>query len=173
MMKDFVAPVAALTVICLVISGALAVTNSITSPVIAAASRERALVAQKEVLQEADVFEPLDVGGVPAAVTEAYRAANGAGYVFMLLTSGYGGDISMIIGIDSAGAITAVKTLSHSETEGMGAKITEPDFESQFPGQANLDGVQAISGATISSRAYLAAVGAAFEAYEILNGEAA
>jgi electron transport complex protein RnfG len=172
MMKDFAAPIAALTIICLVISGALAVTNSITEPVITEASRGRALEAQKEVLPLADAFEPLDAGGVPTAVTEAYRATNGVGYVLMLSTSGYGGDISMIIGIDSAGAITAVKTLSHSETEGMGAKITEPDFEGQFPGQADLEGVQAISGATISSKAYLGAVGAAFEAYEILKGAA-
>jgi electron transport complex protein RnfG len=169
MKKDFAAPVISLTAICLVISLALAVTNGVTAPVIAAAARTRAEAAQKEVLPEADSFEAVDVE-LPDGVTEAYRAVNGAGYVFMLSASGYGGDISIIAGIDGEGRITAVKTLSHSETEGLGAKITTPEFTGQFAGADSTQGADAISGATISSKAFLGAIETAFTAYELLKG---
>ncbi|MDR1599356.1 MAG: FMN-binding protein [Oscillospiraceae bacterium] len=169
MSKELLAPVAALTLICLVISAALAVTNSVTAPVIAAAARTRAEAAQKEVLPEADEFESVQSDALPEGVTEAYAAVNGAGYVFMLLTSGYGGDISIIAGIDGEGRITAVKTLSHSETEGLGAKITTPEFLGQFAGSVEAGGADAISGATISSKAFFAAIDDAFAAYEILK----
>jgi electron transport complex protein RnfG len=176
MKKELLTPVLALTLICLVITTALAVTDSITRPVIEGAARERASAARREVLPQApegDGFDELPVGeGVPASVTEAYRAKNGAGYVFMITASGgYGGDISVIAGVDGDGRITAIKTLSHSETEGMGAKITEEWFTGQFSGKDSaLEGVEAIAGATLSSKAFLSAVGDAFAAYEAVKG---
>jgi electron transport complex protein RnfG len=53
----------------------------------------------------------------------------------------------------------------------MGSKITEEPFAGQFPGKdAALDGVDVISGATISSKAFISAVKDAFTAYEIVRG---
>ena len=64
-------------------------------------------------------------------------------------------------------------TLKHSETKGMGSKTTEEPFRSQFTGKdSSLEGVQAVSGATISSKAYLGAIGDAFTAWEIAKGVA-
>jgi electron transport complex protein RnfG len=143
--------------------------------VIESAARERATAARRDVLPEADEFEPAEFGDAeaPASVTEAYRALNGAGYVFTSRASGYNGDIVIIVGIDAGGLIAAVKTLSHSETEGVGARITEPSFERQFSGlaYAGVDGVDAITGATISSKAYKSAVSDAFVAHELVRGE--
>jgi electron transport complex protein RnfG len=164
------APVAALTLICLVVSAALAVTNSATAPVIAAAARTRAEAAQKEVLPEADTFETVRNESLPESVTEAYAAANGAGYVFMLTArGGYGGDIGIIVGIDGAGVISAVKTLSHSETEGIGASAI-PKLETGLAGSVSPEEVQAVSGATVTSKAFLGAIDDAFKAYGILKG---
>jgi len=171
MKKEFVLPILVLTLICLFISAALAITNNFTGPVIAKAAADRAEAARSEVIPEADSFELLQVEGLPQTVREVYKTTNNAGYVFMLTVSGYGGDINIICGIAPDGTIISAKTLAHTETKGMGSKITEEPFAGQFPGKdASLEGVDAISGATISSRAYINAVKDAFAAYEIVKG---
>lgn len=171
MKKEFVMPILVLTLICLFISAALAITNNFTGPVIAKAAADRAEAARSEVIPEADSFELLQVEGLPQTVREVYKTTNNAGYVFMLTVSGYGGDINIICGIAPDGTIISAKTLAHTETKGMGSKITEEPFAGQFPGKdASLEGVDAISGATISSRAYINAVKDAFAAYEIVKG---
>ena len=90
-MKDIVKPIAVLAGICLVVTALLAYINMVTSPIITKAEEEAAAKARAEVLTEADDFEKLDAK-LPEGVTEAYKAKNGAGYVFMLSTKGYGGE---------------------------------------------------------------------------------
>lgn len=166
--NDFVKPIVVLMLICLVISAALAYTNKITAPIIAEAERIKAEQARIEVLPEADSFTLLELTGLPSTVTAVYKADNGAGYVFMLTTKGYGGAIRLICGIDKDGKITDTNTLSQSETKGLGTRITQAPFRSQFNGKdASLDGVETISGATISSRPYINAIKDAFTAFEI------
>ncbi len=171
MKKDFVLPILALTLICLIISAALAITNSFTEPVIAKAATDRAEAARSEVIPDADGFELIKADGLPATVKEVYKTTNNVGYIFMLAASGYGGDINIICAISPDGTIIATKTLAHTETKGMGSKITEEPFAGQFPGKdSTLEGVDAISGATISSKAYIGAIKDAFAAYEIVKG---
>ena len=92
-MKHFKS-VIALTVICAVIAVLLAVTNSITAPIIeknaSAAANEALLV----VYPDGGDFTQVDISTfeLPATVTEAYSATNG-GYVIKLLTSGYGANV--------------------------------------------------------------------------------
>ena len=169
--REFFMPVAVLVTICLVISAALALTNQVTAPIIAAAEQAAADAARAQVLPGADSFEAMEVSGLPPEVREAYRAANGAGYVLLLTAKGYGGDITIICGIGPEGIIAGIQVLSHSETSGIGDKVTRPEFASQFVGaDAALQGVQAITGATVSSSAYIGAVQSALAAYEILEG---
>ena len=170
--NDFVMPIAVLTIICLVITALLALTNSATAPVITKAAAERAEAARTEIIPQADGFELVEAEGLPSAVKEVYRTTNDCGYIFMLTTMGYGGEMDLILGMDNEGKIIDVKTLKHSETKGMGSKTTEEPFRSQFTGKdKELEGVSAISGATISSNAYLGAVADAFAAFEIVTGE--
>ena len=82
-MKDFLKPVLVLTLICLVISAALAFTNEKTAPVIEQAAQAKADAARKEVLPKADEFTKLELSGLPSTVTAVYKANNGAGYVYM------------------------------------------------------------------------------------------
>lgn len=171
MKKDFVMPILVLTLICLIISGALAVCAWFTSPLIGSAAAERATAARREVLPEADDFELLTPADIPKSITEVYRATNGAGFVFLIETSGYGGDIRLICAIDPRGTIVRTATLAQSETKGLGSAVFEAPFESQFTGKdKNLDGVSAISGATISSKAYINAIKDALAAYESVKG---
>jgi electron transport complex protein RnfG len=91
-------------------------------------------------------------------------------------SKGYSGDIWIMVGFNLAGDIQNVFVIEHKETPGLGSKMTSPGFVSQFlnknPDQMNLkvkkDGgeVDAITGATISSRAYAAAIQLAFDTYK-------
>ncbi len=170
MKKDFVMPIIVLTAICLVVSAALAFTNMKTAPIIEETERREAEAARIEVLPEADAFSLVELHDLPKSVTEVYEADNGAGYVFMLATKGYGGVIKIICGMDSNGVITNCKVLSQSETKGLGTKITGDSFREQFVGKnSELTGVEAISGASISSGAYISAIKDAFTAYSIVK----
>ena len=176
---DFVLPIVVLVLICAVMSGLLAVTNNITAPIIDEAERRAAEEARKEVLSAADSFEKLEVAGLPDAVTEVYRAANGAGYTFSITAQGYGGKgtLKMAVGIDMDGKITGTKVLSHKETAGLGSKITTDAFQGQFPGKdagyvSDIKNIDAIGGATKSSNFFRLALSYAFEAFDMVKGGA-
>ena len=176
---DFVLPIVVLVLICAVMSGLLAVTNNITAPIIEEAERRAAEEARKEVLSAADSFEKLEVAGLPDAVTEVYKAANGAGYTFSIVAQGYGGKgtLKLAVGIDMDGKITGTKILDHKETAGLGSKITGDAFQGQFPGQdagyvSDIKNMDTISGATKSSNFFRLALTYAFEAFELVKGGA-
>ncbi|MGN0490805.1 FMN-binding protein [Ruminococcus sp.] len=169
--NEIIKPVLVLVCICLVVTALLAYINSVTSPIIAKAEQEKTEQAMSEVLYEADGFEKLEIENLPDRVTEVYSANNGAGYVFMLTTKGYGGDMKLICGMDADGVIVQCKTLSHSETSGLGSKTAEDAYASRYTGKTDvlLDSVDAITGATISSTAYKNAIEDAFKAYDMIK----
>lgn len=171
--EGYVVPVIVLTVICLVFGFLLSYVNSITAPIISAAEAEAAELAKKEVLPDADSFTEIEITDeLPEAIDQAFTADNGAGHVYFATGSGYGGDMQIIVGIDSEGIITGTQVLSHSETAGLGARVAEEEWNSQFPGQdSSLSGVSIISGSTISSNCFIELVQAAFEANDILAAE--
>lgn len=88
---------------------------------------------------------------------------------------GFSGEIQAMVGFLPDGKINKVSILSHAETPGLGSKMTSPAFYSQFEGKSpsefrlkvKKDGgdVDAITAATISSRAYCDALERAFSAY--------
>ena len=170
---DFVQPILVLTVICLVVSLLLAVVNNVTKPVIDATELAIAEAARAEVLPQADGFVKVDAPLPEGSfVTEAYEATNGAGYVFMITCNGYGGKSTMnlICGVDASGNIVDTKTLSHKETAGLGSKVTEDGFKSQFVGQSDLSGIDTISGASFSSNYYIEGIQSALDAYAAIAG---
>lgn len=97
------------------------------------------------------------------------------GYVFNVTSSeGYGGDVQLAVGIQKDGTLNGYDTLSISETAGLGMNATKDDFKNQYKGikaeqlEVVKDGsgasddskIDAISGATITSRAVTSAVNA-------------
>lgn len=92
---------------------------------------------------------------------------------------GYSGDIWIMVGFSMQGDIQNIVVIEHKETPGLGSKLTDPKFLNQFleknPGQTNLnvkkDGgtIDAITGATISSRAFSEAVQLAYETFQLVN----
>lgn len=89
---------------------------------------------------------------------------------------GYSGDIWLMVGFKKDGSIADIFVVQHLETPGLGSKMSEPFFLNQYrdkhPGIDNLlvrkDGgsIDAISGATISSRAFSEAVMTAYKTFE-------
>lgn len=168
--KEFVVPAAVLTVICLVVSAALAGTYQLTEPVIEAAKRAEADQSRVVVLPDGQNFEQLPVDGLENIV-EAYKAGNGAGYVITGKAKGYGGDLQVMAGIDKDGKIAGVKLMDNNETQGIGSKTGEDAYTSQYKGKdSTLEGVTAVSGATISSKGFQSAVTSIFQAYGSLAG---
>lgn len=82
---------------------------------------------------ETSIVKDLDVSGWEN-IQEASQTENG--YMVTVKEKGYGGDILMNVSFDhSKEVLTQVQVLEQSETEGLGAKITEPEFLDQFPGK--------------------------------------
>lgn len=166
------APIVVLACICLVVSAALAGANTVTKPVIEEANRKAADAAMQVVLPEGSDFTDLTAEGLPAAITEAKSAGNGAGYVFTVATKGFGGDMSVMIGMSADGKITGTKVLVQAETQGIGSKVVNDgsDFQLQLIGMSDTSGIVATSGASVSSKGVTDAVQSAFDAYTILSG---
>lgn len=177
---DFVQPIVVLTLICLVMSLALAYLNSMTKPIIEATEARIAEEARSEALPDAGGFTRIEVelpdtydDGDANFVTEVYEANNGGGYVFMVTGNGYGGKGTMrlAVSLDRDGNILNAMTLAHSETPGMGSKTAEEPWRSQFTGvnKGTLGSVDTITGATISSTHYLNSIESVFDAYEYIT----
>ena len=171
MFKDFVLPPLVLTVIAGVTTAALVLTEGVTTPIIEEQQAAAADAARVAVLPEADSFTQCTVEEMPEGGIDAYQANNGAGYVITAEAKGYGGQLRVMVGIGSDGLITGTEVLVNNETQGLGSRVSEHDFMDQYIGKdSTLEGVQAISGTTISSNAFSNAVKTAYQIYGELAG---
>jgi len=138
--------------------------------------------AMRELLPEADVFNQIqaELFGNIDAVYGGYHQSDKfvnfpAGYILKLSPSGYSGEIDFLVGVSAEKQkVTGIRILRHSETPGLGALSVKEDFYGQFSGK-NLsplrvtksspgsDEIQAITSATITSRAITNAVNEAIE----------
>lgn len=167
-------PIVVLCVICIVITGALAATNSVTAPIIAEAKAEAERLARMELLPEADDFTQVTDIAVDN-VTAVYAANNGAGYVVTSTAKGYGGTMTVMTSFTPEGQIKQVKVTDAQETQGIGSNVsTKADYWAKYAG---LNGtaplvlgtdVDAYGGATISSRALNSAVNSAINAFNAI-----
>ena len=169
-MKNFVIPILVLTLICLVITGALAVMNHFTAPVIEAAALIRADNTMIEMIPEATGFIPLDISGLPEEISGVYATENNVGYIFIISVHGFSGDITVMCAIAPDGSIITSNTFAHTETQGIGTILDEEGFVGQFDGKtlSTYGDVATVSGATISTLAYIRAIRAALEAGELI-----
>ncbi len=143
---------------------ALGFTNAITKGPIDEQTIAAANAARESVLPGVDNFEQIQTEeGIDNAYI-AYKGGDIAGYTAQITTQGYGGEIEIMVGMDSSGAITGINVggSNFSETAGLGAKVKNDDFKDQFRGLMppvvlNED-IDAVTAATISSRAVTDAV---------------
>ena len=146
-----------------------------------AAAAQRALERYNLVLS-ASSFAPVeaDLSAYPG-ISEIVRAEDGSGWVITTLTRGAKSDITMLTGIGPDGLCTGISVISHGETEGLGAVAADPGeegtaFRAQFTGADEAvaliaDGgeIDAVTGATITSRAITEAVAEAVAAVKTLG----
>jgi electron transport complex protein RnfG len=168
----------------------LGIVNYITEDIIRKRQEEKEAAAMEVVLPRPTdeeigySFTKLEYTGSDAIVEKVYRAEdvlsslNALYYVVLVSPSGFGGEINMAVGIDQDNKVTGVTIISMSETSGLGSNASSPDFLSQFVGgtgkfAVSKDGgeIDALTGATVTSRAVTRGVNSALEAVSTLNKE--
>jgi len=161
-----------------VIALALGLVNYVTKDIIARRQAQTLNDAMQIVLP-ADNYEKADYTGKNANVNTVYSAGD-AGYVVQVTESGSQGNIKLIVGIGPDGAVTGISILESNETSGMGAIAASKGkdgvaFREQFVGVTTAavtkDGgeIDAITSATITSRAVCKGVNDALEAVKTLG----
>ena len=172
-----------LLVICFVCSALLAGVNVLTEKPIAAAAKAKTENAIAQVVPPFEVLsdiKEIEVDGTAYQYYEVSASGSPCGYAVLSSTTGFGGTLSLMVGLTSDGKVYNTSVLSHSETPGLGAKCTDSSFSSQFknwnPYEKKLsvrkDGgdVDAITASTITSRAYTLAVANAVKAWTKITG---
>ena len=163
-----------LLLITAVVAAALAGVNSITAPAIAALTAEKTQAAIETVLpgggEEMTDLPAVDFEGAEL-VSKVYEGE--AGYAFEVTPGGFDNTITMMVGVDQSGNVLGIDIIKHTETAGLGAVADAETpagqgFRAQFVGSngsvsVTKDGgaLDAITGATITSRAVCAGVNAA------------
>ena len=109
-MKNNIKTVLSLTVICAVVSLLLALTNSITAPIIKEQESSAVSEGLKKDLPGGEDFKIIDLASykLPETVEGAYSEKNG-GFVIKLKTAGYGSDLILMCGINKDGVVEGVE----------------------------------------------------------------
>ena len=187
-----------LVLITLVAALCLAGIYQLTKDTIAVSEAAERMESFRVVFPEAESFDPLPEETLKAW-NEAHSGAelldgyatldkdgNRSGIVLSAVShNGYGGDVTLSVGISNEGTVTGVKVTSMSETSGLGANCTKPEWAAQFAGKGGNgneigyvrdgnpgpDEIDAITSATITTKAVLEAVNQALAfAPTVLNG---
>ena len=167
-----------LTLVCLICAAVVGVAYAVTKEPIDAAAQAKTTASIARVLPAFSATPQegsIQVGGTDYK----YYKVDGAGYAVISSTSGFGGLLTLMVGIAEDGTVHNTTVLSHSETPGLGAKCTTDEhFLSQFRGfdpaaktlSVRKDGgdLDAITASTITSRAYALAVSNAVDVYKQL-----
>ncbi len=180
--SNFKNMVLVLTIISLIAAGVLGAVYTVTEEPIAIAKAEKQQAAIQQVLNGFDRLEDETVNGL--LVHKAYQGDAFVGAAVESETNGFGGKIKIMVGFDKEGNIIDYAILQQAETPGLGTKMVDwfktdknnQNIKGKNPEKNKLtvtkDGgeVDAITAATISSRAFLAAVNLAYNAYAANSG---
>ena len=173
--NEFVQLGGILCAITLVVALALGAVNAVTAGPIAEQNAQKIKDSQENDMPGAE-SEQIDVPEGTTVTTETKNATSvtilsaykmtkdgaDAGYCVEVGPTGFGGAVDTMVGIDSDGKVTGISVISaSSETPGLGARSTEPEFQAQFAGQVGTEvavakdggSIDALTGATITSRA--------------------
>ena len=186
-----------LFITCVIVAGLLGGVNAITKDKIAAINWEKTVQAMKAVVADPDNTEfseaventaemseaAVAAGGTLDSVYEALVGGENAGYAIKVVASGSQGNIEMMVGVDGEGTVTGVSIVDNAETVGIGSKVMANDALAsgvgvldQFQGKSAADGVltvgtnvDAITGATVSTKGVAAGVNAALAVAGVLG----
>ena len=193
---SIVKPAAILLTICAIVSGILGYVNNITTAPIAAADKKATEESMNAVLADAQWGETVEVnyetgddnGAVITSYTPGFNPDGSIkGYAVSVTTKGFSAGLKLMYGIDAnsdddngtdEGTITGLSVVDNSnETPGLGANSSNPEWSSQFTGKkgeldvtktgnATDNQINAITGATITSKAVTLAANDVTEYYQ-------
>lgn len=184
-----------LFVTCCVVAAALGGVNAVTEEKIDDINRANTEAAMKAVVADPDnttfsdelpLTDEMTAAAGSVALDSVYEAqvgGAGAGYAIKVVSSGSQGKIEMMVGVDGEGTVTGVSIVKNAETAGIGSKVmtnmptaSGVGVLSQFEGKSAADGVltvganvDAISGATVSTRGVTNGVNAALAVAGVLG----
>lgn len=119
----------------------------------------------KQALPGAERYQTMERGGVQYEV--GYRGEEAMGGVFYTEGTGYGGPMRFMVGLDPQGKVVEIVLVSHQESRGLGTRVADPVFLSQFRGKGGplvlkkddpLGNIDGIARATLSTRGVIMAV---------------
>jgi electron transport complex protein RnfG len=192
-MKYIIKPAASLFIAAAITVAALSFVYNKTYEAIEKQKSKAQEKAMRELLPKADNFNEIQIEGT-GSITAVYEGRSGnansdngglIGYVIKLSPEGYSGEIDFLAGISAdEKQITGIRILRHSETPGLGALAVKEEFFGQFAKRAltpltvtrtapGKDEIQAITSATITSRAITNAVNEALEWYWVIQSRSA
>ena len=177
--------VAVLFTVTLIASAGVGAVNMITADAIAeanAAATKQAISNVLPTFENTEVSEQT-IDDMPIKVYTATNSGEKVGYAVESMTkSGFGGVIRMMVGFAPNGQILNVNVLQQAETPGLGTKMADEDnallnsikdkkaWEIEFKVKKDGGELDALTAATISSRAYYEAVERAYQAYRVAAG---
>lgn len=194
-MRDYIRLAGVLLIVCAIAAALLGYTNQITYDKIQDQMLKASDEARKEVLPDAQTFEKLDDNAFATISSNSkynfikgiFVAKNGSdivGYAINVAPKGYGGPVNVTVGITAEGIISGIKVGDNTETAGLGANASKPNFQEQFKdkkwdnpvnviknGTPKDNEIVALSGATITSKAVTSGVNQALEAAKELSGK--
>ena len=162
-----------------VVAAVLAGVNAITKPEIERMKAEKTQKAIETVLPGGYEVQLSDFADETGLVSKVYKGMNG--YAFEVAPAGFDGAITMMVGVGHDGKVLGISIVSHTETAGLGAVAAAgtsagETFRNQFSGlsgqvSVSKDGgtVEAITGATITSKAICEGVNAALACFANLG----
>ena len=185
--KEILFPTLALLIICLVTTALLGFTDNLTRDTIERVNEEIAQKSREQVCPDAASFEKMELESGAGVYKALDGSGNLIGFAISTASSGYGGDIKVMTGIDSqSGTVISINVYDNSnETPGLGANTSTEKFMSQYSGVSVTQGfivnkngytepkypIDAVTGATISSTAVTNAVNEALDIYNNYCGE--
>ena len=154
----------------------LGIVYCITKPVIDWRTEEKTKAAMAMVL-EAEEYPKVEGLTLPDGVTALHEATDGGvtvGYVCEVSSNGFGGAMSLVVGVDLDGRVTGVSVIKHSETKNIGTKVVMSSkvlsrfigLESPVTLNGGINRFDGVTGATFSSKGVTAAVNAALTAVD-------
>jgi len=176
--KETWVPAIRLFIITIVAGLLLGIAHNVTQKAIDAKKDDSALRA---VLQDATEFKKVEVSGNNDKIKEVYEGikdGNNVGYAIVFEAKGFKGPLNITIGIGKDDKITGMKLEAPDDTAGLGKEAEKPEFLNQFKGKSpntelkvaktaqNPDEIQALSGATITSKGAVNGVNMVLDYYK-------
>ena len=158
-----------LAVISIISAFILSMTNSLTSETIKNANIAKQNKKLQAMFNDKTKFTEEKISKENPAIEKVFKAEEDGkvtGYVYNVVTKGYGGKIKFLVAISSDGKYIAFDSLEHNETPGFGTKMDEPKFKGQFKDKPVTDEVDGISGATITTKGLKKGFDAAVKDFE-------